>query len=399
MADITQQLAQMGALLTIVGVPGTANAGQQLNIGLQPALQPLTFTDIVLENLSLDFIAKQVVFTNKDFTQPGFVDDPAITKILPLFNLAAVPPSLDPSGVPGLIGKLKGQLPVPVPTTEVPGISVTWEIQDGNGNTLSEGTDFLAPGGLTNVNLDIAFLPAFTGFDGTIPPPSERNIIAHVVLTAGTASFSRDVGPVKVLIPTIPFPKVLALTLHTNFLGAALIMVPDVSAIQDINHIKSLLQPVRNAISTLTSIARFAEMLLGIDTLVGILESTNKAFSKDNPVNNLNDIDLITRPWYQNDTEAEDELSAFVYISPPPSPRGTDNQVEMCNARSLGTSEGKFTVSTGLSFVALCGNLHTSTPSVIPTNAVLTVNNAPGGWRWAHNITIFGDELSSIRFL
>jgi hypothetical protein len=90
-----QQLAQMGALLTIVGVPGTPNAGQPLNIGLQPALQPLTFTDIVLENLSLDFIAKQDVFTNKDITQPGFVEDPAITKILPLFDLAAVPQSLD----------------------------------------------------------------------------------------------------------------------------------------------------------------------------------------------------------------------------------------------------------------------------------------------------------------
>jgi hypothetical protein len=82
----------MGALLTIVGVPGTANAGQPLNIGLQPALQPLTFTDIVLEILSLDFMAKQDVFTNKDFTQPGFVEDPASYE-----NPSALQPGRSPS--------------------------------------------------------------------------------------------------------------------------------------------------------------------------------------------------------------------------------------------------------------------------------------------------------------
>jgi hypothetical protein len=221
-----------------------------------------------------------------------------------------------------------------------------------------------------------------------------------VTLTAGADTVHRDIGPVRIVIPVIPFPKVLALTVDVDFQGPALIMVPGVSAINSIQHIQALLQPVRNVISTLTTITRFAEMLVGIDTLSGILEATNIVFHKETEVDNLNDITLVSRAWYENDTEAEDELSAFCYISPPPPSReSTDNEVEMCNGRNMGTSEGKFTVNTGLSFVALCSNLHTATPTATPASAVLTVNNPPGGWRWFHNITIFGDELSSIKFL
>lgn len=406
MADLTQQLADAGSLLHILGVPGSANPGQHLTIGLAPPLPTLTFTDVVPQAVSLDFIAKQVVFTNKNLADPNFVTDPNIQKILPLFNLGVVPPTVDTSGVPGLIGKLKGMFPVAVPTTEVPKMEVTWKITDDAGNALAQGTDFLAPGGLTSPALDVVFLPAFTRFDGAAPGTVGRKIIAHVKLSAGTATpWENDVGPARVEIPTIPFPKVLALTVDIDFQGPSLIMVPGPSPINGIDHIKALLQPVRNVISTLGGIARFAEMLTGIDTLAGVLDGTNVVFSKATTVNNLRDITLVEKPWYEPNLRAEDELSAFVYISPPPpGERSNDNKVEMCNARNLSTSEGKFTVNTGLSFVAICSNLHSAAPAVTPASAVsppvLTVNNPPAGQRWFfHNITTFGDELSSINFL
>lgn len=386
----------MGALLHIAGVPATAQPGQPLAVSLAPPLSPLRFTEIVQQDVDFDLIAKNVVFANDDIASPTFVEDDEIVKILPQFNLATVPPSVDASGTAGLIGKLKGKLPIPVPTEAAPSIAVTWRVQDGAGNNLAEGQEYLAPNGLANPTLDITFLPAFVPFDGSAPPPAIRRLTASVTLTAGSETWTGDVGPVTVTVPAIPFPRVLALTLHTNFQGAALIVVPGNSAVTTLNHIRQLLQPVRNVITTLTTVARFAEMLIGIDTLSSVLEASNIAFTKATSIGNVNDIDLMDGFW--NDTEAEDELSAFVYIGPPPPARNSnENAVEFFNARNQSTSEGKFTVKTGAAFVALCSNLHSKTPAVTPSSATLQVDTAPpGGW-W--NPDSFGDNLSSIRFL
>src|SRR5882724_6870945 len=157
MADLTQQLADMGSLLNIVGAPGTVQPGQVVHLGLEPPLTPLSFTDIVDKDISVDFIAKQVVFTRTDFASATWLDAIVISKILPLFNLLTIPPTADPAptGVPGLLGRLKGKLPVPVPSTAAPRITVAWKITDDANNVLVESTDFLAPGGLDKTSLDV----------------------------------------------------------------------------------------------------------------------------------------------------------------------------------------------------------------------------------------------------
>jgi hypothetical protein len=397
---LPEELTAMGTALQIAGVPGSAQPGQPIRAGLAPEFEVLRYTDVVPQQVSLNFIAKQVVFSDRNFNDPGFVTDPDIAKVLPLFNLASVPPALDNSGVPGLVGRLSGELPVALPVEAWPRLEITWRVRDDAGVDLVEGTHFLAPGGMSNPTLDVTFLPAFARFDGAVPPPAGRRISASVTLSAGpTASWSGEIGPVRVVVPTIPFPKVLALTVDPDFQGPALVAVPDSSAINGIDHIRTLLQPVRDVITTLTTVAALADMLMGINTLEAVLNATNIVFVKANPLNNLNDITLVARPWYENNTEAEDELSAFVYISPPPPPGSTENSVEMFNARDLGTSEGKITVTTGSAFVAMCRDLHSATPAVVPGSAVLTVNDPPNGWRWFGNITTFGDEISSIRFL
>lgn len=393
MPDLAQSLQQAGSLLRIEGLPATVSPGQTVRASLGPPLTALEFVEIQPSAIDVNFIAKEVVFTKQNFAAAGFVEDPNITKVLPLFNLAAVPPAVDASGVPGLIGKLRGTIPVAVPTTTAPQLTVVWSVEDDAGAVLAEGAEYLAPGGLNAPTLDLIFLPAFTLFDGTVPPPAGRRVFAQVTLQAGGQNWAGQIGPARVVVPVIPFPKVMALALDTEFQGAALIMVPDVSAINGIDHIRTLLQPVRNAIGTLTSVARFAEMLVGINVLSSILDATNIVFSKANPANNLNDITLIQRAWYENDTEAEDELSAFVYIAPP------RNAVELFNARNLSTSEGKFTVSTGTEFVALCRSLHSAAPTVTPGGASLVVDNPPAGGALWWSITSFGDEVSSVRFV
>lgn len=402
MATLSEQLAQAAAALSIAGVPATVQPGQPITASLTPPLSALHFTDVVNTEINLDLIAKDVVFANSDIADPAFVADPALTKIKPLFNFSTVPPSLDSSGVGGLIGKIIGTIPLPVSVEAIPKLTVHWEVLDENDDPLAEGDAYLAPAGRDNPTLDVVFLPTFITFDGLQPSPAIRKIIATATLTAGTETGTATVGPVVVAIPAIPFPKVLVLSRHTDFRGAALVMVPGNSAITTVNHLKSLLQPVRNAISTLTTIARFAEMLLGIDGVAGALEDSNIAFSKADAVGNLNNIDLITRPWYEfNDIEAENELSSFVYLSPPPPRETSQNAVEMFNFRSFNASGGKFTVTTGTSFVALCRTLHRATPAVTPPGATLTVNTPPPGPSFSQPALprTFGDELSSIRFL
>src|SRR5687767_9073757 len=116
MADLATSLSQLGSLLNIAGVPATAQPGQAIGASLAPPLGPLRFTEIIEQDISLDLIAKNVVFANDDIASPAFVEDAELVKILPLFNLATLPPSLDTSGTGGLIGKLKGKLPLAVPT-------------------------------------------------------------------------------------------------------------------------------------------------------------------------------------------------------------------------------------------------------------------------------------------
>src|SRR5215212_421928 len=299
MAILSQQLADAAAALNIAGVPAIAQLGVPVTATLSPPLTAVQFTDFVNTDVSLDFVAKDVVFQKTDITDPAFAGDPALVKIKPLFNLATVPPATDTSGTGGLIGKIVGTIAMPVPVNVAPKLTVVWTINgDPNG--------YVTPNGTMNPTLDILFLPQFVVFEGVLPPPAIYKISAVATLTAAGESGAATVGPIDVAVPALPFPKVLVLSRHKDFHGAALVMAPGNSAINSINHLKQLLQPVRNAISTLTTIAQLAEMMLGIEAISGALENGNIAFTKADQVSNLNDIDLITKDWYAlNDIEAE----------------------------------------------------------------------------------------------
>ncbi len=58
-------------------------------------------------------------------------------------------------------------------------------------------------------------------------------------------------------------------------------------------------------------------------------------------IGNLNDWTLIQRSWYENDTEAEDEISSLILVGVP----GTS--VRLYNARNFGEGEGVLQVTTG----------------------------------------------------
>ena len=260
MPTLADQLAQMAAAMNIAGVPGTAQPGQLVTASLAPPLTPLHFTDVVPTDISLDFIAKEVVFSNANIASPTFVEDPAIAKIKPLFNFLTVPPTTDASGVGGLIGKIKGTIPLPIPVEAIPKLTVNGTCRMRAATTWSTAATILHRlGSRTRLSMSCSSQASISSPVVRSPDDPTNRSGGDIDRGAGGRNGdhrARDNRP-----PTIPFPKVLALALHQNFQGAALIMVPGNSAITTVNHIKALLQPVRNVISTLTTVARFAEML------------------------------------------------------------------------------------------------------------------------------------------
>jgi hypothetical protein len=389
MTVITDLLNQIIAGMSITGIPSTVSPGVPFTVGVAPPLQPLTLTSIVQHPVAFDLIAKNVSFEEENHLAPDFVTDSEIRDALPVFNLATIPPQVDSTVVPGLIGKLTGQLPVPEINTAIPQmVKLQWTVLDENGDPAADG--FIAPlGGLNELTATLTMLPQFEEFTGQVPAPRLFSIRLTGTLTLAGESVPFTLGPVPFLVPVIPLPQVLALSLHKNFQGAALIVVRANSGAVSLNTLRQLLEPIRNALRPLSTIVRLAEMLTGIDVLVGILEGTNVVFFQGDKIDNLNNIDLIKRGLFENDTEAEDELSSFVFVAPPGA------QVAMCNDRHQDAGEGRFVVTTGLSFVALCRDLHTGQPVVQPGDATLDVTNAADDW----NTDTFGDELSSIKFL
>lgn len=391
MTDVTDALDSFLATMTIVGASQPATPGQPLSFSLAPGLSTLSIVDILERPVSLDFIAKGAEFTNVNFGAAGWVEDTAIKRLPGQVNLTTIPPTVDSTVVPGLIGKLTGLLPIAVPRTIAPTLTAVWTIKDQNGAVLSEGAAYSTVNGTHAPTLDIAFVPGFVEYTGGPVTTVTRTVEALVTLTIGTEQAAATVGPVSVQIPTLALPRVLALTVDTNFLGAALIVVPADSAVAGIAHLQSLLQPVRSALQVLATIAALADFILGIETLASIVQQTNIQFRAGAGWGNLNDITLVQNAWYSNDIEAEEELSSFVYLSPPPGPENKPtHSVVLYNKRHFDEASGAMMIQTGTLWIALCRSLAHKHPPLIPDDAVRTIVKEPGG--------SFNDSLCSILF-
>lgn len=399
MSAITDALDTFLATMTIVGGSQSAAPGMPLSFSLAPGLSTLSIVDIIEQPMSLDLIAKNVDFSNVTFADPGnagvatpgWIQDAMINNLPGEFDLTRVPPTLDKTVVPGLIGKLIGKLPIAIPRTIAPTLTVEWKIKDENGGELSEGEAYSTVNGTHVPTLDIAFVPGFVEFTGGAVTTVTRTVEAKVTLAAGTETASAPVGPVSVQIPTLALPRVLALTVDTNFLGAALILVPADSPVAGLAHLQSLLQPVRNVLQALATIAALADFILGIETLASIVQQTNIQFRAGAGWGNLNDITLVQNAWYNNDIEAEGELSSFVYLSPPPGPENNPtHSVVLYNKRHFDEKSGAMMIQTGTLWIALCRSLAHKHPPLIPDDVVRTIVEEPGG--------TFNDSLSSILF-
>jgi hypothetical protein len=379
---------------------GTPEPGELVTAILTPSVDDLDITDVLSGDLDLTFITKDVLFSSEDPEADLGVGAlaAAITDGQP-FSSTATGTLVNLDGVPGMLGQIKGTIPLPMSSTVPVQLRVTWEVLDAEERPLGSG-EYQTPTGLAAPTLRIAFRPEVTELTTAAPPaPIRRKLRANVTLTANGISVGpRPLPPIEVLVPALPVPTVLALFLHKNFQarsgdddGALLLVVPANSPLKSLSQLQPVLNQLQAVLGNLSSFGSFAAFLLGLSDLVSAVNATKSAniqFRSTDRINNLNDITLIQRDWYENDTEAEDELSSLILVGP------TGRRAQLANAHDLDQDEGRFTVTTGDEMLAIIRDLHHERPTCAPGSIDID-KEPPGGW---FNPDTFGDELSSLRF-
>jgi hypothetical protein len=368
----------------------------------------LTVTDILSAEMNLAWITKDVRFN--DFkTESALDESPFVPTDIDSLLAGGMPVRVPVvgnlvgteslPGVPGTLNQLAGNIPIPV---SVPvKVEVSWTVFDSDGTTpLASGPGtFSSPTGVNSSDLLLIFpvqiveLTASTSVSIAL-----RFVQATVTLTAGGTSYPFNLPSLPVSVPAIGLPTVVVFFLHTNFApssgddeGAALIVVPTDSPLRSLDQLQAILNTLQSTVSSLTGVPEFASFLLGLTLLsTALAAQPHIQFRVADQINNLNDITLISRPWYENDTEAEDELSSMIFIGP------SEKRIECFNGRDTGSSEGQFNLSIGNKFHAFIKDFDGKGPVSGPDGTEIQIVTTPPGGLFSPDK--FNDELSSIKF-
>jgi hypothetical protein len=382
------------------GLTGTSQPGpgQPVRAAVIPSVNALTLTEVLSGDVDLTWVAKDVMYSTSDL-EPDFASPALNAATLAGKPITGATGIIPVAGVPGLLGQLQGQIPLSSGASVPVQAFVTWQVLDDQGNPLDPAL-YLAPMGLSSASVSVIFAPATAELTDTggLPAPARRSLRATVRLTAGTVGAGpRTLPDIPVFVPAVPIPTVLAMFLHVNFQarsgddeGAVLIVVPSNSPFRSLQQLQPALNTLQSTVGNLTSFASFAAFLLGLNELVSTIGAQPYVqFRAADRIANLDDITLIQRSWYENDTEAEDELSSLILI-------GREKRGARCsNDTNQDPGEGQFTVRTGGSLFVLVRNLHSVSPAA--EGGTLVIDRAPpGGWREPDQ---FGDELSSFEFV
>jgi hypothetical protein len=413
MAVTAAALRNVAQSMAIVADPPT-QAGAPFQVRLSPALTDLTISEVITGTLSLDFVFKQVRFLD-DGPEP--VLPPPAARVLgpmpmvmptpvavPVGGLVDIyPPTAPTTGVPGAVGSVVGSLPLAATTSIAPTLTITWDVLDENGVVLAAGSGYLAPNGVHSPELSVVIAPPLVALGSTVSTV-KRTLRATITLTVQTATgpiTSNDPvsgAPVTLtldlMVPALAIPTLCALFLDRTFEGAVLVVVPKDSPLKGIAEAQSLLNEIESVGSSLRSLAGFLNLFLGVQALSRALSAQpHVQFRAQASIDDLNDITLIQRAWYENDTEAENELSSLIFLGID----GKSEVLECFNNRDCKLIQGAFSVTAKGGHVVLVENLHVAAPVSDPAGAV-TVLQPPTSVNPNVRVTTFGDELSSLRW-
>ena len=382
--------------------------GQLMNVHLLPAPSELTVAETITRTLELLGIGKNV-----HFQAPGVVPKPlaqnlklvqqAASGICNLPVIKQVCDALRPTGIGGLLAQLSATYQVPTETSAALSVEVEWIVKEADNSTILSTDEWKIRTGGTLPEMSFHIAPFVR--EWTSPPdltPLQRWLHARVKLTAlGVTSGWLDVPGTGLpfFVEPLQVPRMLVGGLHKNFAatsgndeGAALIVLPTNSPFTAWAQVMSTINNVRNTVAALSDLPRFASAMTGLPNILGTINSIPHIVPVvADQVPYLNDIDLIQRGFFENDTEAEDELSSILLVGPPGS------YAQLYNAQNYGNGEGQLTLTVGTELFSTIPDLHSADPAAgVGTAQRVT---PPGGFNPLppHNITQFGDELSSLQ--
>jgi hypothetical protein len=373
--------------------------GQPARLNIPIPDTALEVTEMLTRTLSLEWLGKDVRFFNPDLLPqplraslqaPGQVIRQAISLPFVRQFLELVVP-----GTKGDLGQLAASFQTPVGTPVPVSFEWRWSVKDAAGATLSaDQGHFLSPGGLTVPQTSFLLPPPVRKAELKDYSLTKYEVQGGVKLEAGAIDTGwLDFPPIPFFIEPLQIPTILALFVNRNFQtyaedtpGAVLVVVPEGSDLVGLGPYLQALTAAATAIRSLGSLLS----LLPLGATASTVTSAINAFgggaqlAAQDDISNLNDWTLIQREWYENDTEAEDEISSLILVGVP----GTT--VRLYNARSFGTNEGVLQVSTGPEGYALIRNLDAATPVTEPPGRATAV--VPSPWN------SFRDTFSSLRF-
>lgn len=398
MAGAQEVLDTLIATMTAVAKPKPGGYAHDATVAPLPG--QIDVTEILQGDVGLTWITKDVRFTDHQLVA-DLTPATLATEILggiPLGGVAPLP------GVPGLLGQLEGAVPLLSTSKLAVTVAVTWEVLNERMEALPAG-EFQAPNGVAGVSIPIVFMPPMAELTvGAPPAPVLRHLRATVTLSVAGVSASRVLPAIPIPVPPLLVPKVLASFVHVNFQaksgdddGGVFVLVPPNSPLRSIEQLNSTLSALQTAVTSLKSFASFATFLLGLSELTGALAATPYfAFAAENAIDNLNDITLIQRSWYENDTELEDELSSMIFVGP------AGARVEVNCETDQSDENGRFTMTIGGGGFTICRSLHdfseSRQPATEPPN-MISVQVKPTHFWLDDDGLSFGDWTSSMRFL
>jgi hypothetical protein len=317
--------------------------------------------------------------------------------------------------------------PLPLGGTLDVTLTVTWQIlkrQNGQKVNVARGTLFDSQSGLNAFKPDFVFFPQLIEERNGAPAATAYIVRATVTLSVAHPLTAEPVtvGPftlpdVEAALPNLLVPRLLALFRHRNFEtsennkpGFALLVLPTTSPdsmqeaerpediVERLRTLIALVQPILQRLNALTAAlpstvnraTALAGFLAGLQALTRALgKFPGFAVEIDNAIPNLNALTLIQRGFFQNDIEAENEISSLIAV-------GVGGSIEFFNKRDFDKARGAFRISFGSNCCAVIPNLHKASPVSTVGNATVRVL-APPKVALAENT--FGNMISSVRFM
>jgi hypothetical protein len=365
---------------------------------------PVVTTPVVTSpNVAVPQVAQTVTSTPVTGPTP-IVGSPQLTPAAPVAGDAL-------SGVPGLLGRLVGTVPLLV--TLPVSVSVAWTIIDEATNIPANNDQVELRSGTDAPDLQFLFKPIFTELtDLVVPVVARFQVRAKVTLSLGSVTVTQDLPPVTVLVPQVPVSTIAILYQFTDFGGYTLVFVPANSPIDPLfgpqTAVQNAIDTLRNALAPLLSTQPVLGFLLNNLTNY-FASSRNIIMVKGDTIDNLQTLQLRGYNFFEDGfnfegPRAEDMLNSLILIGRP------GRELRCFNARSRSNAQGQVVFRTGPEMIVKVRNLsdpapgrgalQTSVNTVPAGRMVVTSFVPPMGSRAPepHAIVAFGSELSSLEF-